>query len=107
YLFTSWINVKEKVSLPSRNEAITREEKILNQEVTENQINEEILSGKKQNDIDKIDIETVEKVHFNPEEDPEFVRMLSEKVKGVKPEKPVKNPVSGSDLISSIGKKED
>ncbi|MFW5402512.1 hypothetical protein V2A85_22915, partial [Yersinia sp. 1252 StPb PI] len=58
--------------------------------------------------MDNIPPVELEKETFNPEEDPEFVRMLSEKVKGKSPAVQAKKPaVNSSDLISSFGKNED
>lgn len=117
YLFTSWIDVKEKVELPANTENSEKKEKIINQEVTsnvpiydtyqdENSTNNEYSAYEAaMNDIES---EPPESMHFNPEEDPEFVQMLSDKVKGKTSKQAAKKPaVNSSDLISSIGKNEE
>jgi len=108
YLFTSWINVEEKLTLPPRDEINLEEEKISNQQVMNISSLNEISSSENDTRIDTIPLEAYENESFNPEDDPEFVRMLTEKVKGKSPVTPAKKPtVNSSDLISSIGKSED
>lgn len=101
YLFTSWIDVKEKIPLPERPQSIAHvaesedKDKVKSHKnVSNSSFNEHFGTG-------KIRDGAVEKSYFNPDEDPDFVKALSEKVKGSRPDK----KVSSGDLISNIGKK--
>ncbi|WP_145595524.1 triK protein [Yersinia aleksiciae] len=117
YLFTSWIDVKEKLELPDKKKITQKEEKIINQGVINNSPVSQTNYDENEPKIDYSAYEAamdnippveLEKETFNPEEDPEFVRMLSEKVKGKSPAVQTKKPaVNSSDLISSFGKNED
>lgn len=117
YLFTSWIDVEEKLKLPEKEEISQKEEKIINQGVINNSPVSQTYYGENEPEIDYSAYEAAmdnippvarEKETFNPEEDPEFVRMLREKVKGKTPAAQAKKPaVDSSDLISSLGKNED
>ncbi|HEN3452065.1 TPA: triK protein [Yersinia enterocolitica] len=117
YLFTSWIDVKEKLELPDKKKITQKEEKIINQGVINNSPVSQTNYDENEPEIDYSAYEAamdnippveLEKETFNPEEDPEFVRMLSEKVKGKSPAVQAKKPaVNSSDLISSFGKNED
>ncbi|WP_157924328.1 TraM recognition domain-containing protein, partial [Escherichia coli] len=124
YLFTCWIPLKEKVELPVN----TSNEETFDNLPSENPNKKsDKKESKKQKIPAKVESVNLEK-SFNPEEDPDLMRMLEESMSSqqdenipeeyydiippgetTKPEpKPAKKPpVDVNSLISNIGKKED
>ncbi|ERK05606.1 hypothetical protein L580_3316 [Serratia fonticola AU-P3(3)] len=89
YLFTSWIDFKEKKELPVRHDE-------------KNTSPGNIITMKENLSIDNISPAPVKKNQFIPDDDPDFVKMLSEKVQGKNSEKTTGTP---KDIISKLGKK--
>ncbi|HFQ9467570.1 TPA: triK protein [Escherichia coli] len=126
YLFTCWIPLKEKVELPVKSEK--QKEEIHSEEAGKSQEKSTKPSGNEGKEIVKMDSFDSNVPAFNPEDDPDFMRMLEasfsdQEIEYIEPayvndvepvvQKPTqsknesKKPSDVSDLISSIGKNED